>query len=240
MLSLMLLATAGITNAAILAYEPFDYPVGAINNGDATTALGTPTATTGGGFTGTWFAGGSGAAIVGGLSYPGLQTTNNALQWSTSVSYQGENLASAILPSSTPSVYVSFLYSAPSYTANKSGFALDNGAASNQGYYMGMTASGVFGVATVVNGSGTVLGTASETISFNTTYFVVVKFEQDAAGTYYKSGSIWINPTPGAAEPAASGTFTGTYTEMNKIADFLTALGGSVVITDEIRLGTTW
>ncbi|MBC8206048.1 MAG: hypothetical protein H8E68_02725, partial [Kiritimatiellaeota bacterium] len=161
MLSLMLLATAGITNAAILAYEPFDYPVGALNNGDATTAAGTPTATTGGGFTGTWFAGGTGTTIVGGLSYPGLQSTNNALQWSTAVPYQGENLATAILPSSTPSVYVSFLYNAPSYTANKSGFALDNGAASNQGYYMGMTASGVFGVATVDNGSGTVLGTAS-------------------------------------------------------------------------------
>ena len=240
MLSLMLLATAGITNAAILAYEPFDYPVGALNNGEPTTAAGTPTATTGGGFTGTWFAGGTGTTIVGGLSYPGLQSTNNALQWSTAVPYQGENLATAILPSSTPSVYVSFLYNAPSYTANKSGFALDNGAASNQGYYMGMTASGVFGVATVDNGSGTVLGTASETISFNTTYFVVVKFDKDAAGTYYKSGNIWINPTPGASEPAASGTFTGTYTVMNKIADFLTALGGSAVMTDEIRLGTTW
>ena len=136
---------------------------------------------------------------------------------------------------------MSFLYNAPSYTANKSGFALDNGAGANQGYYMGMTASGVFGVATVVNGSGTVLGTAAETISFNTTYFIVVKFEQKSCGgTYYKSGSIWINPTPGGSEPAASGTFTGTYTAMNKIQDFLTALGGSAVITDEIRLGTTW
>ncbi len=239
-LNLALLAMAGIANAAILAYEPFDYAVGALNNGEATTAAGTPTATDGGGFTGTWFAGGVGTTIVGGLSYPGLQTTNNALQWSTAVPYQGENLATAILPSSTPTVYVSFLYSAPSYIANKSGFALDNGAASNQGYYMGMTASKVFGVATVANGSGTVLGTASEIIEFNTTYFVVVKFDKDTAGTYYKSGSIWINPTPGGSEPAASGTFTGSYTAMNKIADFLTALGGSAVITDEIRLGTTW
>ena len=237
---LALLATASIANATILAYEPFNYSLGALNGGTATTASGTPTATTGGGFASTWFSGGAGTTIVGGLAYPGLQTTNNALQWSTSVAYHGENLATAILPSSTPTVYVSFLYNAPSYTANKSGFALDNGASSNQGYYMGMTASGVFGVATVDNGSGTVLGTASETISFNTTYFIVVKFDKDAAGTYYKSGSIWINPTPGASEPAVSGTFTGSYTAMNKIADFLTALGGSAVITDEIRLGTTW
>jgi len=238
--SLMLLATTGISNAAILAYEPFNYSQGAINDGTATTASGAPTATTAGGFAGTWFAGGVGATIVDGLVYPGLQTTNNALQWSTSVPYQGENLAAAILPSTTPTVYVSFLYSAPSYTANKSGFALDNGLGANQGYYMGMTASGVFGVATVDNGSGAVLGTAAETISFNTTYFIVVKFEKDSAGAYYKSGSIWINPAPGGSEPAASGTFTGTYTAMNKIADFLTALGGSSVITDEIRLGTTW
>ncbi|NDV63403.1 hypothetical protein G0Q06_13135 [Puniceicoccales bacterium CK1056] len=238
--SLVLLMMTSIASADILAYEPFDYPLGALNGGTPTTATGVPTATTGGGFTATWFSGGAGTTIVDGLTYPGLQVSNNALQWSTSVPYHGENLATAILPSTTPSVYVSFLYNAPSYTANKSGFAVDNGAASNEGYYMGMTSSGTFGVATVANGSGTVLGTASETINFNTTYFIVVKFDKDSAGTYYKSGSIWINPTPGASEPAASGTFTGSYTAMNKIQDFLTALGGSIVKTDEIRLGTTW
>jgi len=239
-LGLALLAIAGIANATILAYEPFNYSVGPINSGDATTATGTPTATTGGGFTGNWFAGGSGTTIVGGLTYAGLQTANNALQWSTSVPYQGENLATAILPVAVGTVYVSFLYNAPSYTANKTGFAVDNGAGQNKGYYMGMTASGTFGVATIDNGSGTVLGTAAGTIGFNTTYFIVVKFVKDSGGAYYQSGSIYINPTPGGSEPAASGTFTGTYTDMNKIADFLTALGGSTVICDEIRIGTTW
>ncbi len=237
---LALLALTNIANATILAYEPFNYAVGPINNGDATTATGTPTATTGGGFAGSWFAGGSGTTIVGGLSYAGLQTANNALQWTTSVPYQGENLATAILPAATPTVYVSFLYNAPSFTANKTGFAVDNGAGQNKGYYMGMTASGTFGVATIDNGSGTVLGTASGSISFNTTYFIVVKFVKDSGGVYYQSGSIYINPTPGGLEPAASGTFTGTYTDMTKIADFLTALGGSTVVCDEIRIGTTW
>ena len=99
-MSLALLAMTGIANATILAYEPFNYPVGALNGGTPTTATGTPTATTGGGFTSTWFSGGVGTTIVGGLAYPGLQTTNNALQWSTSVAYHGENLAAAILPSS--------------------------------------------------------------------------------------------------------------------------------------------
>ena len=229
---------AGIANASIIAYEPFNYALGAINNGAATTATGTPTATTGGGFSGTWFAGGTGCAIVGGLTYAGLPTANNALQWSPSVSYQGENLAAAITPATYGTVYVSFLYKAPSYTANKSGLALDNGAGANQGYYLGMTASGTFGVATVDNGTGTVLGTAAGTISFNTTYFIVVEFDKDSGGTYYKSGNIWINPTPGGAQPAASGTFTGSYTLATKFADFLTL--GSGVITDEIRIGTTW
>ena len=238
MVSLAVLAMAGIANASLIAYEPFNYALGAINNAAATTAAGTPTATTGGGFSGTWFAGGTGCAIVGGLTYAGLPTTNNAMQWSTSISYEGENLAAAILPATVGTVYVSFLYKAPSYTANKTGLALDNGAGANQGYYMGMTASGTFGVATVDNGSGTVLGTATGTISFNTTYFVVVKFVKDSGGTYYQSGSIWINPTPGGTEPAASGTFTGTYTSATKFADFLTL--GSSVITDEIRIGTTW
>lgn len=238
--SLGLLAITGVANANILAYEPFDYPLGAINGGNATTATGIPTATTGGGFTSTWFSGGAGTTIVDGLTYPGLQTSTKALQWSTSVPYQGQNLATAILPSTTSTVYVSFLYKAPSYTPNKTGFALDNGAGANQGYYMGMTAPGVFGVATVVNGSGIVLGTAVETVGFNTTYFIVVQFDKDSAGTYYKSGSIWINPAPGGPQPAASGTFTGNYSAMNRIQTFLTALGGSTVITDEIRLGTTW
>ena len=238
LISLAVVASAGIANASIIAYEPFNYPLGALNNGAATTATGTPTATTGGGFSSTWFAGGTGCTIVGGLTYAGLPTAYNALQWSPSVSYEGENLATAITPATYGTVYVSFLYQAPSYTANKTGIALDNGAGANQGYYMGMTASGTFGVATVDNGSGTVLGTATGTLSFNTTYFVVVEFDKDAGGTYYKSGSIWINPTPGGSPPAASGTFTGSYTLATKFADFLTL--GSAVITDEIRIGTTW
>lgn len=239
-LSLGLLVMTGVAHANIVAYEPFDYPLGAINGGTPTTATGVPTATTGGGFTSTWFSGGAGTTIVDGLTYPGLQTSDRALQWSTAVPYHGLNLAAAILPSTTPTVYVSFLYQAPSFTANKTGFAVDNGASANQGYYMGMTAPGVFGVATVVNGSGTVLGTAPETINYNTTYFIVVQFNKDAAGTYYQSGSIWINPVPGGPQPTASTMFTGNYTAMNRIQTFLTALGGSTVMTDEIRFGTTW
>lgn len=238
--SMMLLGMTGAANAAILAYEPFDYPLGELNGGVPTTATDIPTAGTGGGFTSTWFSGGTGTTIVEGLTYPGLQTSENSLQWSPSVAYHGLNLAAAILPSTTPAVYVSFLYRAPSFTANKTGFAVDNGAGANQGYYMGMTAPGVFGVATVVNGSGTILGTAAESISYHSTYFIVVKFEKNSAGTYYQSGSIWINPMPGGPESAPSGTFTGTYTGMNRIQTFLTALGGSTVITDEVRFGTTW
>ena len=241
---LALLATAGIANASLIAYEPFNYALGAINNGAATTATGTPTATTGGGFTGTWFAGGTGCTIIGGLTYPGLPTKNNALQWSTGVSYQGENLAAAILPSATPTVYVSFLYKAPSYTAGKTGLALDNGLGANGGLYLGMTASGVFGVAAGDAAAGspavttTATGAGTLNMAFGTTYFVVVQLNKNTTGTYYQSGNIWINPTPGDAAPATSGTFTGSYTLASKIADFITL--GSVVITDEIRMGTTW
>ena len=235
LLTLFVLAASNAF-ATILAYEPFNYTAGAFN-APASTATGTPTATTGGGFSG-WFSGAAGASIVTGLTYPGLQAANNALQWATSINYEGENLTTPITPATYGTVYVSFLYNAPSYTANKTGLAVDAAHSNNTGYYMGMTASGTFGVATVDNGSGTVLGTASGTISFNTTYFIVVKFVKDSGGTYYQSGSIYINPTPGGSEPAASGTFTGTYTSADRIGDFLTL--GSSVITDEIRIGTTW
>ena len=237
---LVLFGMSSAAHADTLAYEPFDYPLGPLNGGTATTATGTPTDTTGGGFRDAWFSGGPGTMIVEGLSFPGLQTSDNALRWSPDVAFHGINLASPIVPSSTPTVYVSFLFRAPSFTEFKTGFAVDNGAGANEGYYMGMTAPGVFGVATGINGSGDVLGTAAEAISLNTTYFVVVKYEANAGGTYYQSGSIWINPAPGAPEPAASGTFTGTYGVMSSFNTFMTALGGSTITTDEVRFGTTW
>jgi fibronectin type 3 domain-containing protein len=239
-LSLLLLGMSSAASAALLAYEPFDYPLGPLNGGTPTTATGTPTDTTGGGFRDAWFSGGAGTQIVEGLSFPGLETSNKALQWSPNVAFHGINLASPIVASTRPTVYVSFLFRAPAFTANKTGFGVDNGAGANQGYYMGMTAPGVFGVATGINGSGTVLGTAAETISYNTTYFVVVRYEANAGGTYYQSGSIWINPVPGAPAPAASGTFTGSYSVMTGFHTFMTALGGSTVTTDEVRFGTTW
>ena len=102
---LTVLCLVALTNtgyASLIAYEPFSYSVGPINNGAATTATGIPTATTGGGFSGTWFAGGVGTTIVGGLTYSGLQTASNALQWSASVNYQGENLATPLFPATTP------------------------------------------------------------------------------------------------------------------------------------------
>jgi hypothetical protein len=236
----VLLATN--TLASLIAYEPFNYPVGAFN-APASTATGTPTTTTGGGFSG-WFSGGAGASIVSGFTSPNLPTANNALQWGSSVNYEGENLAAPILPGTTAAVFVSFLYQTAAYSAGHSGFAMDNGAGANGGLYLGMTSSGVFGVAAgdAAGGSPAVTTTPTSAgtlnMAFNATYFVVVEFDKDSAGTYYQSGNIWINPAPGASAPATSGTFTGTYATANKIADFL-ALSSNAQI-DELRIGTTY
>src|SRR6516162_5677763 len=74
---LAVLSFAIVANAAVTAYEPFNYS-GSIANG---------TATTGSGFTGNWTCGGAGTAVSG-LTYPNLPTANSALQSGSSRQFE--------------------------------------------------------------------------------------------------------------------------------------------------------
>jgi hypothetical protein len=94
---LALLLTAGIANAALNAYEPFNYSLGSFANN---------TASTGTGFTGNWTCGASGT-VVAGLTYPGLTVGNNALN-----SGSGRQFVSFATPLSSGTKYISFLYKA--------------------------------------------------------------------------------------------------------------------------------
>ena len=100
----------------------------------------------------------------------------------------------------------------------------------------------------VLNNSG---GTAAPSyatteIAVNATHLLVVKYDLAT-----NTGSLFVNPTAGAAEPAASATnATGTTAAPSQIAGFAVRQGGAVVPTatagtgnmefDEIRVGTTW
>jgi hypothetical protein len=78
------------------------------------------------------------------------------------------------------------------------------------------------------------------------TYFIVVAYTFNTGGTADDVAKLWINPVPGAAEPAATLTdiHTGTDLNMATTANFFfrqdsTAETGALEI-DELRIGNTW
>ncbi|WP_177730233.1 T9SS type A sorting domain-containing protein [Flavobacterium inviolabile] len=96
----------------------------------------------------------------------------------------------------------------------------------------------------VLNNSG---GTAAPTFAatdypVNTSLFIVIKY--DIASN---TASLWVNPVPGAAEPAATVTnATGTTAAPTNINGLVIRQGGNAtngtgnVELDEMRIGTTW
>src|SRR5262245_16380503 len=73
-------ASAQSASASLIAYEPFNYAT--LANGTASTATGTPTQTTGGGFSGNWSQGQGSISVVSGLTYNTggtLPTTGSAI-----------------------------------------------------------------------------------------------------------------------------------------------------------------
>ena len=80
------LSVASPAFASLIAHEPYNYALGA----SPTFASGTPTQTSGGGFSSGY--NGGGLTTVAGLAYPGLGTSSNALK--QTAAYSGENLSS--------------------------------------------------------------------------------------------------------------------------------------------------
>src|SRR5262249_27391877 len=94
---LAVLLIAGIANAAITAYEPFNYASGSFANN---------TPATGSGITGNWTCGGAGT-IGTGLTYPGLSVANHSL-----ISGGSRQFVSLSSPISSGTKYISFLFNA--------------------------------------------------------------------------------------------------------------------------------
>lgn len=85
--------------ASLIAHEPYNYALGAAPSFSS----GTPTQTSGGGFSSGY--NGGGLTTVAGLTYPGLGTSFNALK--QTAAYSGENLSS---PPTSGTIYVSYLF----------------------------------------------------------------------------------------------------------------------------------
>ncbi len=231
---LALLLTASIANAALNAYEPFNYALGSFANN---------TASTGTGFTGNWTCGAS-ATVAAGLSYPGLTVGNNALN--SGSSRQFVSLAS---PLSSGTKYISFLYTASgNMGGNIDGVFFPNGNASCLWFGFGLGPfSGTQGQLGI--GSMTTAGTGAQGASsltqiglgtYGTTYLVVLKIDFDTSGNN-DTVTIYLNPVANAAAPGVSPAGTYTAFDVGAISGVgLNVQGGATITVDEIRVGDNY
>ncbi len=219
--------------ASLIAHEPYNYTLGAAPSN----ASGTPTQTTGGGFSSGY--NGGGLTTVAGLTYPGLGTTYNALK--QTAAYSGENLAS---PVSSGTVYVSYLFNMSGNPGgNKVGLEMNTG---GNGMFVGVTTpvTGTTGKLGVNQQSGYNDSAANKwesttaNITYGNTYFIVVKLVGTGAGW---TGSIWVNPTANTStESTPDGTFTMPQFTISACSIVNPAGAGGNFVFDELRIGTTW
>src|SRR5579862_1996565 len=124
LLTTVLSATLPARNAlaTLNAYEPFNYTTGSFANNTPSTATGSPTQTTGGGFTGNWTSGANLGTIVAGMTYTAngtLPTANNALN-TAAQSRQFVSFANSL---SSGTKYISFCSKSPRVTPVQIGTA---------------------------------------------------------------------------------------------------------------------
>jgi len=226
-----LLATNAM--ASLIAYEPYNYTLATA----PTFVSGTPTQTTGGGFSSGY--NGGGLTTVAGLTYSGLSTAYNALK--QTAAYSGENLSS---PVSSGTVYISYVFNMSGNPGgNKVGLEMNTG---GNGMFVGVTTpvTGTTGKLGVNQQSGyndsfaNTWESSTANITYGSTYFIVVKLTGTGSGW---TGSIWVNPTANtSSEPAPDGTFTMPQFTISACSIVNPAGAGGNFLFDELRLGTTW
>ena len=236
MVSLAVLAMAGIANASLIAYEPFNYTAGSFANG---------TAATGTGFAGNWTCGAAGT-IGTGLTYTGLPAANNALS-SPSRSRQYVSFSSSL---SSGTKYISFLFT---QTGNNGGnwggvYFLNGGTglfygfglspySSSQGY-PGLGSTTTAGT-TVQGGIG--LQTSTHLQNFNSTYLIVLRIDFNTSGAN-DTVTVYVNPAANASSPGVSADQTYSLFDVGTITGIGVndQDGGFAVLVDEIRVGDTY
>lgn len=193
---------------------------------------------------------------AGSLTYPNLASSQG-----NKVNYVAGNTEDVNYPTSlvADSAYYSFLLNVPSSSPlslnssttgdNIIGFGQTTGAVlsvfAGQIRIRQGTATNTFQIALVNTGAASLVPTNfSQDLQINTTYFLVVRVLRTTSPI---QATLWINPTPGSANPpTASQTSTqgtGTLSAFASVymrqSGTLTAGTGNLQI-DEIRVGTTW
>ncbi|MEI8117220.1 MAG: MopE-related protein [Flavobacteriia bacterium] len=186
------------------------------------------------------------------LSFTGLQASvGNRINLTSTGT---EDINKVFVPTGT-SAYMSFLLKVQNITGLTAGGAYFTGFGGTSGatvtvYFPRIfiktgTTPGTFqvGVLNTSGGTGAVASYISTEYTPGTTLFIVVKASSPAVGGVISS-SLWVNPIPGAAAPAAGVTNAGgtsTWPTNGVQSVFLRqAAGTGNLEVDEIRAGTTW
>ena len=221
------------SSAALLAYEPFDYPAQVALVGQ----------TNGAGFGGPWEPGGFNASLFdvfimkpGSLTYPGLATRGtNHLSIATppkgvsAIAGVGRLLTTNV---ATPSMnyYLSFLHR-PDAEEEYSVIVLGTGQGKELG--MGKPGRGEMRYFISQRGGGGRIHSPVEPV-VGQTVFIVVKMEfMDGPDRF----TLYVNPTPGRPEPVTDVVKDDLDLER---ADQIFLYSRGAWSVDEIRLGTTW
>jgi len=227
-----LLATvslAGIAQASLTVYEPFNYTTSIPNN---TTGTGT-------GESGAWTCGTT-PSIVTGLTYTGLPVANSAASTTGGRMFVG--LAS---PLSSGTKWVSYLFKCSGDPGgNFDGIYLKGDQASSlwAGFRGGVNGTlNVFGLATVTSaGTGTTGGTpvgSSANIVNNTVHLIVLKIDFNTSGAN-DTVTLYIDPAANASSPSVGATTTVSTVDVGSISALgLNAQGGTTMTVDEFRVG---
>ncbi|MES2556838.1 MAG: MopE-related protein [Bacteroidota bacterium] len=185
------------------------------------------------------------------LSYPMLVTSTG--NRTTTVSGNGEDVNMA-LTGITGIGYYSFLMNVSNTTSLTAvggngdhfiGFALTSSPAvvsafGGRVYIKAGATAGTFVLGTLNHTGGTTTTTFGPTeYPINTTMMVVVKLDASAP---LAVSSVFVNPTPGSAEPAATFTNNSGTTAFSTFGSLYLRQGTSTgnVQIDEIRMGSTW
>jgi hypothetical protein len=245
-LTYLFVAAVGVVQAQLTAYEPFNYPIGAFQNG---------TASSGTGFTGNWTLSGS-ATIIAGLTYPSLPTTDNAFQQSPAGQRDSVSLST---PLSSGTVYISFLYNqAGNNGGNINGLYLPGSGATC--LYVGLTApwsgtAGELGLGTIATSSAGATGLSSilaqmpgpeQLMNYDETNLIVLCINFNTSGNN-DTVSVWLNPTADVTAPEGNinapnpDLVCSTY-DVGTISGigFNFQGGGAVEQYDEIRVGSSY
>ncbi|MCD9853451.1 T9SS type A sorting domain-containing protein [Epilithonimonas sp. JDS] len=185
------------------------------------------------------------AVTAGSLSYSGL-----AASAGNKVAFDGAGIdaAKAFTQQTSGTVYYSFLLNVSSLgSLNTTGgylTGLNEGTTTNFGATVWTRSSGV-GYNIGINPRTTVANTAwsSSVQTVGTTVLVVISY-QIVAGSSNDVVKMWINPTPGGTEPAATLSATNTGTDLLNLNRIFIRQDATTttpfVEMDELRVGTTW